>query len=631
MADVFVSYKAEDRRRVKALVDALEADGFSVWWDAQIGGGAHWREDIQEQLAAARCVVVAWTKHSVGHDGNFVRDEASDALRRDSYLPIKLDDVDPPLGFREVQALLLKGWTGNRSDPRYQSVLEAVRSLVSGRPPSGRVHVAAPVFSRRIAIGGGAAVVAAMVASGWFVLRPKAASASNRIAVLPFANLSGDAAQAYFSDGIAEELRSSLARIGMQVIGRASCDAVRNLDIKAAAGKLGVANILTGSVRRSPQTIRINAQLVSGSDGVERWSQTYDRPAGDVLKVETDIAENVAKALMVVLGQAGRAALTIGGTTNPAAQDLFLQAIHDTIGGEVGIERRLALLDAALALDPNYAKAYAYKAVLISSKAAAYTRTAEANLRGQAEALALANRAISIAPKMAFGYGTRSEIYQQRLQFAPAFADAKNAVMLSGENGDALGGYALLLSLIGRFEEAQQLSAKALSLDPLSEGPYITRARILLAARRFPEAETSARRARSFNPDGHFDRYILGLILLLQGKFADAEKEFQNFEPIDWMRLSGEALIAARSGLRSQALDKLKALKAGFGDYDYFGYAQIHAQLGMNEEAFKELELAWQVRDPGLCLLRVDPFLDPIRADPRFAVLERKLDFPQSV
>ena len=625
MADVFVSYKAEDRRRVKPLVDALAADGFSVWWDAQIGGGAHWREDIQAQLAAAKCVIVAWTKNSVGHDGNFVRDEASDALRRDCYLPIRLDEVDPPLGFREVQALLLKGWTGDRSDARYQTVLDAVRSLVSGRPRSRRVHVAAPVVSRRLAIGGGAAVVAAAAAGGWFVLRPKGASASSRIAVLPFANLSGDPAQAYFSDGIAEELRSSLSKVGLQVIGRTSSDAVRNLDAKTAAAKLGVANILTGSVRRSPQTIRIDAQLVSGSDGVERWSQTYDRPAGDVLKIQTDIAENVANALSIALGRAGRVALTFGGTSNPAAQDLFLQANRGTIRGETGIDRSLALLDAALSLDPNYAQAYAYKAVLTSSKAAAYTRTAEANLRGQDEALVLANRAVSIAPKMAWGYVVRAGIYQQRLQMALALADSKYAVMLQAENADALNSYAALLGAFGRFQEALQLDAKAISLDPLSDGPYGTRTWVLMATHRYPEAEASVRRARSLNPNAESIRAILGITLLLQGKFVDAEKEFQKFDPSVWQRLLGEALIAARSGQRSQALDKLKAFKAGYGDSNHFAYADIYAQLGQKEDAFKELELAWTFRDPGLSWLRVEPFLDPLRGDPRITELERKV------
>jgi serine/threonine-protein kinase len=101
--DVFVSYKAEDRARLLPLVDALEAEGFTVWWDTHIGGGAHWREDIQEHLDAAKCVIVAWTKRSVGPGGDFVRDEANRARKRGAYLPVRLDAAEPPLGFGEVR------------------------------------------------------------------------------------------------------------------------------------------------------------------------------------------------------------------------------------------------------------------------------------------------------------------------------------------------------------------------------------------------------------------------------------------------------------------------------------------------------------------------------------------------
>ena len=130
--DVFLSYKAEDRARLSPLVAALEAEGFIVWWDARIGGGANWRDDIQEHLDAARCVIVAWTKRSIGREGNFVRDEATRAQRRGIYLPIRLDPIEPPLGFGEVQAISLKGWRGDRSDPRFTALVNAIHACISG-------------------------------------------------------------------------------------------------------------------------------------------------------------------------------------------------------------------------------------------------------------------------------------------------------------------------------------------------------------------------------------------------------------------------------------------------------------------------------------------------------------------
>ena len=119
MADLFVSYKAEDRARVAPLVAALEADGVTLWWDAHIGGGADWRATIEAELIAARCVIVVWSKRSTGPEGRFVRDEATRALERGAYLPIKIDDVRPPLGFGETQALPLIDWNGESADPRY--------------------------------------------------------------------------------------------------------------------------------------------------------------------------------------------------------------------------------------------------------------------------------------------------------------------------------------------------------------------------------------------------------------------------------------------------------------------------------------------------------------------------------
>ena len=234
MADVFVSYKAEDRARLKPLVAALEAEGFSVWWDAHIGGGTDWREDIQNHLDGAKCVMVAWTKRSVGPEGRFVRDEATRAQRRGVYLPVRLDAIEPPLGFGEVQALSLKGWKGDRADPRFQAVADAVRSRISGEhQPLRPTHFVEGRVSRRAVMAGGAGAVALAGAGGWFLLKPAPANAK-RIAVLPFANMSGDENQAYFSDGVAEELRAALSRIQLEVIGRASSEAVKELDTKAA-------------------------------------------------------------------------------------------------------------------------------------------------------------------------------------------------------------------------------------------------------------------------------------------------------------------------------------------------------------------------------------------------------------
>src|SRR5690348_7020154 len=353
MSDVFVSYKAEDRRRVEPLVRALEADGLSVWWDAHIGGGDQWRETILKNLEASRCVLVIWSKRSAGPEGEFVRDEATRAKRRNAYLPVRIDKVDPPLGFGEMQAISLQSWKGDRSDPRYHAVLEAARNRLGMTGPRP-VAADRPGVSRRTALAGGAAIAAAAAGAGaWWLTRPTAAAA-NSIAVMPFANLSGDPGQTYFSDGIAEELRSALARIAqLKVVARTSSEMVRNDDATTAARKLGVTNILTGSVRRSANVIRIATQLVDGRSGVELWSATYDRQAGDTLKIQEDIAQKVADALNVRFGH-GESALNLGDTDNAAAQDSYLKAlgVYTSYTTAASLHQALAFADAAIAADP---------------------------------------------------------------------------------------------------------------------------------------------------------------------------------------------------------------------------------------------------------------------------------------
>jgi len=277
-ADVFISYKAEDRRRIQPLVQALQADGHSVWWDQQIGTGDEWRQAIERQLDTAKCVIVAWSKYSIGPEGHFVRDEASRAQRRQVYVPILLDSVEPPLGFGERQAAALRGWRGNRSDARYQAILTAVRRFTGGdSAPSPAVPQQG--IDRRMVLAGGAAATAALAGFGaWALLKREATGEADTIAVLPFENLSGDPAQAYFADGMAGEIRNTLTRIGgLKVAGSTSSAAVRMDDAQTAARKLGVANILTGNVRQTLSTIRVNAELIDGQTGLAKWSENYDR------------------------------------------------------------------------------------------------------------------------------------------------------------------------------------------------------------------------------------------------------------------------------------------------------------------------------------------------------------------
>jgi serine/threonine-protein kinase len=628
--DVFLSYKAEDRARLVPLVQALEAEGFSLWWDAYIGGGSNWHEDIERHLEAAKCVIVAWSKRSVGPGGQFVRDEARRAHRRGAYVPIRLDAVEPPLGLGEIQALSLKGWKGDRKDPRFQALADSVRCHVSGehvsRPyiPGGQRQV-----SRRGAIAVGTGVAVAASTAGWFLLAPSSADAK-RIAVLPFANLSGTEDQAYFAEGIAEELRSALSRLGLLVTGRASSHAVKDLDSKAAAAKLGVANILTGSVRRSAQMVRINAQLVGGSDGVEHWTQSYDRTPGDEINIETDIAANVAQELSIVLGQAARVALKLGGTTDSAAQDLFLRAtaLYDRDTSEAALREAINLLDAAVARDPNYANACRLKARALELLATSYPKSAAEMADTLAQAASAARRAIALAPRLGSAYAELALIEQDRFNYANALQYIDRALALSPDDPLVLPSAMYIRRYLGDPRRALRLADRLVELDPLNPVTFTRRADVLIAMRQFPAAIESARKSLELAPGRSYPHQLIGDSLVLMNRPNDALAEYKKVPVDDVFRLAGEAIVQGRSRDAAGLERTLAHMRDLFGDAATYNYAQVYAQAGDKDRAFAALSKALEVKDAGLTGLKTDAFLDPIRGDTRYAALLKRLNFP---
>jgi len=629
--DVFISYKAEDRARLLPLVKALEAEGLDVWWDAHIGTGADWREEIQQHLDAARCVIVAWSRRSVGPEGHFVRDEASRAKRRGSYVPIRLDDVEPPLGFGEVQAPLFSGWKGKRTDPRFVALVNAVKAHLTGEAPVDRAAaVAETKVSRRTIIAGSVGVLAVAGVGGWALLKPGGAAASNRIAVMSFSNLSSDPEQAYFSEGIAEELRGALSRIGMQVIGKASSDAVKDLPTPDAATKLGVANILTGSVRRSPETIRIGAQLINGKDGVEKWAQNYDRAPGDTIKIQTDIAAQVANALSIALGAVKKAALTLGGTANASAQDLYLQAeaLNKSADSVKAYQKLIALYDAALAADPNYGNAHLGKASSLAGSAALYATSPGqvAEMLGGAEVSA--KRAASLMPGSGKPAAVFADVSTFRLDFMATVRNIELA--LAAEPNDS---FVLLkasgnLPWLGNGVRALALADRSINLDPLNPTAHVNRGLCLYALRRYTEAIDAFNEALAIAPQLNFPRQFASQSLILLGRPGDARVVLAKMPVDNAYAQTGEAILAARGGNRAGAEAGIAKIRAVLGDTDSYQYGQIFTQLDDADRAFAAFDKAVKVRDPGLLQFKRDPFLDPIRHDPRYAALLTRLKFP---
>ena len=629
MADVFVSYKAEDRRRVRPLVEALQAEGYSVWWDEQIGGGAAWRQTIENELNAAKCVLVAWSKRSTGPDGTFVQDEATRAQQRRVYIPVIIDKVHLPLGFGETQALSLVSWRGDCSDARYQAVRAAVEKLAGRR--TGREAATRPEIDRRLVLAGGtAATVAILGAGAWAILKPKAAEAAGSIAVLPFANLSGDPKQAYFSDGIAEELRSALARLaGLKVVGRTSSEAVRNDDSETAAKKLGVANILTGSVRQSPATIRVSAQLIDGSDGLERWSQNYDRSPGDTIKIQTDIAENVAQALSIRLAGGQLASITVGGTENPDAQNLLFQAQAAARRGDrSALKDGIALASAAIAADPNYADAHAFKALFTIYYASTFAKDVTELLQMRADAARTAQTALRLAPNSSAAHRVLAEIHRVALEVGPAIREYRRAIELAPGSPWPIADYSYVVANIGEPAEGIRMADQAIRLDPLNNNSYFAKYQALFAAHRFDEVVAFSRGLERTKPYLFTWPEGVASALIVQNKFAEAEPYLGAAPPDSYNAMVARSVILARTGRAKEIAPIVAKLFQIYGETASFQYAQIYAEAGDKDRAFAALDRAWQIRDSGLVRIRRDPFIDPLRSDPRYSALLKTMNFP---
>lgn len=631
MSDLFVSYKAEDRARIVPLVEALEAEGLSIWWDQHIGAGSDWRSEIESRLEAARCVLVAWSERATGPEGRFVRDEAAAAQETGRYLPVTIDRVRPPLGFREVQAIDLVGWKGQADDPRFQALLAGVRARLSGEAP---VNVrpfrskAQPKVTRRAVLAGGTGVAVAAAAGGFLLLRPTPAHAG-RIAILPFANLS-TGTHDYFADGLAEELRGALSRAGLQVIGRTSSEAIADKDTVSIVQQLGVSHILTGSVRRSDQAMRISAQLIAGKNGVETWAENYDREVGDAIRIQSDIAERVASALSIALGVI-RKAVEIGGTRDPIAQDYVLegdQLLRDQGLTKEALAQVVELNRRAIARDPHYARAVLNLGQLQASYAGQFASSPEEGARWLADAGKTIRHGVAIAPGFGPGYAALADLDRGSLRYGPALAGFRKALLLAPNNPNTLTRALNALPWIGTLAEAEEAARRLVSLDPLSPTAHSLLTLALSLAGRLDEAVATGRRAVELSPTNANAITQLAYVHVSRNELAEALSVSGKLSAGDFNRPFVAGAVAARRGQPAGVDSAIAALRDMFGDFASYQFAQIHAMAGAADRAFEELAVAEKVKDPGLMSTMRDPFLQSLRGDGRFAALIGRLAFP---
>ena len=441
------------------------------------------------------------------------------------------------------------------------------------------------------------------------------------IAVLPFADMSEQKDQGYFSDGLSEELITLLAQVeDLQVIARTSSFHFRNADAPLGEVRktLGVAHVLEGSVRHANNTIRVTAQLIRTDNGVQLWSQTYDRDVKDIFQVQDDIAAAVVSALKLKL---------LAQNTDPHRSDNTEAYNQYLIARQLGrrgnredTERAVSAYKQAITLDPDYAAAYA---------GLSFAETAIANSTQDAARFAVAreaaDKALSLAPQLADAYRARALNRFETLDFAGARADAEKALTLAPGESSVQSLYGVQIAAFGKIPQAITAMKKAIELDPLSGFAWANLGLYETVNRNYSVARRALERALVINPTNDSFHFALGQLDLLQGQFKEARAEFakQSSEP---SRRVADAMVEHASGREKESEQALQEVIARNSADMAYQVGEVYAFRGETDKAFEWLERAYQQHDSGLTGIAYDPLLLSLKPAPRYAELLKKLD-----
>lgn len=515
--------------------------------------------------------------------------------------------------------------------------LEAAREQRAS-PPTATATPRSSHLSGRVApFLGVAAALLVLLTVGLLWRRGQTPSAAppSTIAVLPFTDLSPAGDQDYFSDGMTEELISTLSQVdGLRVASSRSVSAYRNSseDVRSIGRALGVASVLEGRVRTTGDRLRITAQLVNVTDGYQLWSETYDRTTGDAFAIQEEIARSIAQTLRVRLargaaGGAGRKA------PDPRVYELYLRG--RSLGLTMGYNRiagmsegyldQIRFYEQAVARDPSFAEPHAAMAgALVSLGFLEYLPPDEAFPRAETAA----RRALALDPTLGQAHTSLGyvELYY-RWDFPRAEESFRRAIESSAANRVAHQWYANMLTAAGRFPEALREIRLAQEADPLSVIAIAAEGWVNYYARDYPAALDASRRALVLNPEHALPHLWRAWALEEMDSLPSA---IQAHRRAVVLSDSGAVFVAAlarayaRSGDRVQTealLRQLNAQGARGSHIPPYEIAKIHEALGERDRAFAWLERARGQRSHSMALLRVDPQLDPLRRDPRFRQL----------
>ena len=441
------------------------------------------------------------------------------------------------------------------------------------------------------------------------------------IAVLPFVNMSPDKEQEYFSDGLSEELLNLLAQVPeLRVIARTSSFSFKGkeVDVATIAKTLNVANVLEGSVRKSGDTLRITAQLIRTSDSSHLWSQTYDRQMTDVFKVQDEIAAAVVSELKIKL----LAAAPKAKATDPKAYALYLQARALSNQGTTSSYKQSEMLyEQALAIDANYAAAWAGLAEVYDRQATGGQRPIEEGYRLAREA---ANKALAIDPEFAPAHAELGWIaLKYDGDLAAAARHYEHALALEPTNTDIIRGAALLAMSLGRLDTAIALDEYVVARDPVSPAGHGNLGQSYLNGGRLDESIATSRTALSLSPGYAGAQYNIGVALLLKGDPAAALAAMQQ-DPEDWGPI-GLPMAWHALGRKAESDAALAELIRTQEKEAAYNIAYVLAYLGQTDRAFEWLDKAVAYHDPGLTEIVVEPLFANIKKAPRWGPFLRKI------
>jgi adenylate cyclase len=401
MSHVFISYVRSDEDLAKEIAEGLREAGYEVWRDDELPAHRSYAEVIEERIKGADAVVVLWSAEAA--KSQWVRAEADSARASLTLVQVTLDGTIPPLPFNQIQCADFKGWDGQRSSPGWRKLLASVEALAGPRSASAE--------------------------------SPRRSSTRTvSVCVLPFSNMSGDAEQEYFSDGISEDITTDLSKVSaLEVIARNTAFTFKgkSVDVCEVARKLDVSHVLEGSVRKAGNQVRITAQLIDGKTGGHVWAERFDRDLTEVFTIQDEISKAIVKALKVTLLPEEKKAIEKRGTSNVEAYNLYLLARQYWITGNHGDMRReervMRICGKAVEIDPRYADAWALLAMAQSSLRYGYGQQVD-------DGFAAAHAALAIDPTIAEAHLPMFKRLQERGKFDEAAKKMETAIELGPDS-----------------------------------------------------------------------------------------------------------------------------------------------------------------------------------------------------